>query len=633
MAVTLRMAAVPTPMLTSGHDSPHTLALSLIPRDGESLPGFLVRLAARGRHSDPRRLGLAVGLRFPGCAFDGSDLGLLADACGVPRSRLKEMAYPPGSRPNHHLFRSVEIHREQFDLLRRRVCPPCLVTSAHHRQLWDLTLSAVCPDHGVLLIGACPKCGSSLNWSMTDIDACGTCRAFLSQAQPQSVPREEAESARAMQSLASGEEVSWLPVSLSDIERGDLVRAAIMFGMLASGWQGQYRPETLAERGSEQVTKVVRAGIDVLRDWPASFHHLLSSKLPENGMRAAGRRSFGDIYDWMRELDDGALKDACRSAAQQYLREHPDLALRAHRSDLLDAPSVDFELVNLKQAASLLGSSATRVKRLAKAGVIALEHEHGRGIPSSVRAKSLEQLTARSGRLLNLDETAKRLGISKSNVRGLVAADILVPVHQAKAAGLGRWAFDERDLTGLMDRLDAHDVSDGSTELTAFTVAVTALGRRGVSMPQTLSLALRGELPVVGVNTSEVGLMRLRFAAQTLHEVCRRIEQDSGYVTLQAAAELLEVKWEVADHLNRIGLLPSSPEGVSVRAIHEFQARYVKGSELARSLGTSPRAVASRLAALGVKPVTGSGVDGGRQTFFVREEALRGVDRNFDKDG
>ena len=617
------MLAEQTPMLTSGHDSRYTLALSLIARDVESLPGFLVRLAARGRHFDPRRLGLAVGLRFPGCAFDGSDLGPLADACGVPRSRLKEMAYPPGSRPNHHLLGSVEIHREQFDLLRRRVCPPCLMTAAYHRQLWDLTLSAVCPDHGVLLIGACPKCGSTLSWAMTDIDVCGNCGALLSQALPQSVPSADAEAARAMQSLASGREVRWLPVSLSDIERGDLVRAAIMFGMLASGWPGQYRPETLADRGSEQVRAVVCAGIAVLREWPESFDRLLPSKVPQNGMRAAGRRSFGDIYNWMRELDDGALKDACRSAAQQYLRQHPELALRAHRSELLDTPSVDSELVNLKQAASLLGSSTTRVKRLAKAGVIALEREHGRGIPSSVQAKSLEQLTARGGHLLNLEETAKRLGVSKANVRGLVAADILVPVHQAKAAGLGRWAFDERDLTDLMDRLEVKGVGRGSTEMTDFAVVVTALGRRGVSMPQTLSLALRGELPIVDVNPSEVGLRRLRFAAQTLHEVCRRIEQDSGYVTLQAAAELLEVKWEVAAHLNRIGLLPSSPEGISVEVIRDFQARYVKGSELARNLGTSARALASRLASLGVKPVTGPGVDGGRQTFFVAEASLR----------
>ena len=84
-------------------------------------------------------------------------------------------------------------------------------------------------------------------------------------------------------------------------------------------------------------------------------------------------------------------------------------------------------------------------------------------------------------------------------------------------------------------------------------------------------------------------------------------------------AELMGVDFH--RDLTRIGLLPSSPEGISIAAIRDFQARYVKGSELARSLGTSSRGLANRLAAKGIKPVTGPGVDGGRQTFFVREEA------------
>lgn len=52
---------------------------------------------------------------------------------------------------------------------------------------------------------------------------------------------------------------------------------------------------------------------------------------------------------------------------------------------------------------------------------------------------------------------------------------------------------------------------------------------------------------------------------------------------------------------------------------------YVAASELAQSVGTSSRSLVEVLGARGVKPITGPGVDDGRQFFFKREASLDGA--------
>ncbi|WP_431272838.1 hypothetical protein [Dankookia sp. P2] len=94
-------------------------------------------------------------------------------------------------------------------------------------------------------------------------------------------------------------------------------------------------------------------------------------------------------------------------------------------------------------------------------------------------------------------------------------------------------------------------------------------------------------------------------------------------MTIRAVAWKLGIKWEVAAHLVRRGLLEAAGDEITAASIDRFSAKYVSGVELARLEGTSARSLERRLAEGGVRPVSGREVDGGRQNFFKRAEVKR----------
>jgi len=66
---------------------------------------------------------------------------------------------------------------------------------------------------------------------------------------------------------------------------------------------------------------------------------------------------------------------------------------------------------------------------------------------------------------------------------------------------------------------------------------------------------------------------------------------------------------------------------VPAEALAEFKRDYIAAAELAHSTGTSARSLIEALDAQGVKPITGPGVDDGRQYFFERVAAEHAVAR------
>ncbi len=610
-------------MTTSVPDQRRLLALSLVPKDDESLLGFLVRLVGRVRNSDARHLASAVGLRFPGCVFDDSDFVPLSEVSGVPLERLRLMVYRPGSRHAHHRYGSAEIHREQFDLLRRRACIQCMSDAPYHRRFWDLTLAAACPEHGLRLVTVCHACSAPLRWSGQKIDACSQCCTLLTSAPVQVAPRAEVEAAEGLRALAWGAPVPWLHANLAAAHRGDLVRAAIVLGMFATRWQGQFRPEALAAAGAEKLGQVVGAGITTLRFWPASFHQLLAEHTSSRNDADGARRSFGDLYDWMRAMPDGVFKDECRSITQDFVQARPEIGLRSHRSEFLGGRGLSTGLISLDRAAARMGMSTTRVKRLARAGLVRLESEHGRGVPSAIQASTVEAFAVSRSRLLTLGQVSRLMAVSAANVRALQAGGLLPAVHAAKAAGLGRWAFDSDVVHDLLRRLEATRTSEVSGQTAGFRTALVALHRRGVSMSGMFRLVLDGDLPVASIDDGQAGLGRLRFCARRLRDICRMSERNTGHLTLQAGAEFLGVKWEVIDHLVKRGLLESQDRELTIDALNAFRKKYVKAADLARAHATSSRGLAKRLAQHDLAPVSGPHIDGGRQTYFLRADVVK----------
>ena len=94
---------------------------------------------------------------------------------------------------------------------------------------------------------------------------------------------------------------------------------------------------------------------------------------------------------------------------------------------------------------------------------------------------------------------------------------------------------------------------------------------------------------------------------------------------MQAAADVLGLKWEEVRHLARVGLLGVREGRIPMRDVKAFSKDFIAASAVARHRRTSSRAVVANLARAGVTPATGPGVDGGRKIFFRRAD-LRAVE-------
>ncbi len=600
------------------------LSLGADPLDGESLPGFVMRVSCRLRFRNAERLAGMAGLRQPGSATTAADLGSLAGLVGTSPASLAAAAYGPTARPGHHSFLGGTVRREFLRLGHRRACPLCLAASVHHRAAWDLALVTACPEHGVRLLERCHRCGRKPGWTVPDLSRC-RCNADLRQTPVVRVPDMEAADDRRMVELVGADSAPWLSAPLAGCDRADLVGMVMALGMFVTGWAGPRRVELLVAAGPDAVAAVVRAGLAALEDWPVSIEACLDRQgagADARPGRFGVRKWLGELYDWVADMDGGVARDVLVGVVSDHFRRKAPFGARFKRSPLL-AGSEPLRALGLHRTAEMLGVSPVRVKRMMAAGMLPEAASGGGGIPMLIDRDAVERLASVVPGALELVAAAAALGVSKARVRHLVDGGVLVPVQRADTAERwGTWAFARADIDSLLQRVSviSGDAAAGMRTV-SFEHAVRTLGCRGVDLAGIVAMILDRRLPVAGLDESAVGLERLRFASANVGAVCRESDGD-GSLTLWRAAERMRLRWEVVANLVARGVLPSWDGCVLVADADRFVAEHVIGSVLAREMLTSPRVLEARLALRGVRPVVGLNVDGSRQNIYRRRDLL-----------
>ena len=579
-----------------------------------------MRLAARVGSRADRVAGMA-GLRQPGCVTRCADLTRLAALASMPVDSLEALTYRPVDRFAHHRFGAGLLHRDMLDLMSRRVCPACLERSAFHRRAWDLTMLTACPEHAIRLVNCCPQCYRHLGWADTSVDRCRCGSESKSWPQATVSVRESRSCARLLE-LASAAECGWLPGPLRECDPADLVRLSMALGMFLTGWRGGRRPETLMGAGPDAVACVVVAGIEALVDWPRPLLEFLEVERLRAGERSGrygAAKALGPFYGWLRDVEPGPVKNALMAVVQRSIASDPVEVHRMHRSELLSAGrAAKPVLVNLRQAADMLGRSTTTTKRMLADARLPDEQFGGRGIPTALDGAAVLSLMHSEQGLLTLRDVASRIGLAKARTRRILKAGLVPVCNPASNAQSRRWAVDTAAVDGFLCGMLARVVPRPRERLGGFDYAVEALRRRSIDMVAMLRRLQEGSLCPAGVDEAAVGIKQLMFARSDIVALCAASEP-SRFLTVQEAARLLGLKWQVVDHLVRRGILTRTPEGIPVTAVEGFSADFVTGAELARVRKTSPRALAASLAAAGIVPVSGPSVDGGRQNFYARD--------------
>ena len=562
-----------------------------------------------------------AGNRHPGCATSAADLGRLATILDVDRTLLEAISYRPAERFAHNRFRSGCLHREMIDISFRRACPACLGEQDHHRTAWDLALLTCCPSHGIRLLSRCHRCGRKLGWTDPDV---GTCRCGADLRQPPTTAVTDAEQSAGdkLLSITADEAGEWLPMALRPCDAADLVRLAMCLGMFFTGWTRERRVETLCSEGPDTVAKVMVAGLEGLTRWPSPLLAFLSEervKASTRGGRFGARKQLGPFYGWMRDLDPSPLRDVLVDVVRQ--DADPVLVRRSHRSRLLNPATITDGAVGLVEAARILGCSQATAKRILTGRELEGGSIEGRGVPMVVKRSLVEQLARENTAVLNLEQVAAALCVSQAGAREMVDGGLLPVLHRPGKGGRARWAIPASGVQDLLSRCEARCHPLAAKRLISFRSTMEALRRVDVGVPELVRMLLDGRLTPNRLDEAARGMDRLLFDPILVRRLCRDLD-GATTVTIQVAAERLGLKWQVMAHLIRQGIVKGSEQGIDFLEVERFRTIYVSGAELAREMGTSPRAAARHLAERGIIPASGPGVDGGRQNFFVRSAQI-----------
>ena len=602
----------------------------VVPYPDESLAGLVVRDAERFRLSNPMRLFVRIGASRQGVAsFVASHWTTdrrerLRELLGLEEAVLARMENA-SARAGYLRVLGEPLHRALVTLPFRRFCPDCLDDACYHRQVWDILPLDACTRHGTRLVRDCPACGKPLTWDSGVLHRCSSpdCRHDLRHATGVAVD------VGTLDAMVGFERafVDGLPpdVGPAGMPIGELLRLACYLGLFSAvpDSTGHLPADLLREDVAPGL--VLRAGLAALRDWPRGFEELLDrlrSGHDRRRGRAGLRKSFGSLATWVLGPASASFGTVVLDAFNTHVARQPDLATRAVEvSRLRAAESIQSRRVTAAHARRMLDASVGRLEALADRYDLYEVAPTGKGAETLVRGDRLHELCVAKDAHLDRKAAARRLGVSKEALLSLEAAGVLGTVPEEGRIVEFR-IYRVADIDGLFRRLEGAAVPATSPAPGGRLVHVDALARHS-STVEVLRAVLEGRLVPHGLDAGAVGVRRLLFAPTN---VSRLSAPASRTLSVVEAAEVMRVKPEVCLHWARMGLLASTEGGrrpekgtrISREAIAGFASRYLLAPEYAAWHGVGTKWVARHLAKLGVAPVSGPSVDGGRQYVFRR---------------
>ncbi|MCK5748217.1 MAG: helix-turn-helix domain-containing protein [Oricola sp.] len=395
----------------------------------------------------------------------------------------------------------------------------------------------------------------------------------------------------------------------------------------------------LARVSSQANREIFDRVAEILAHWPNGFFALLDDirKFGPRRQRKTGLEAeFKGLYSALfpsRSQDQryDQLRSAFNEYVQQYWRGGYICARNKRMTEL--SPD-DMQAYPLVQAARIAGVHPSILRREIGANRMQAERSvMGRRSLWMIERAELERYQAVRTKHLTLAEVAARLGLSRKSVLDLVRVGVLPAVHGPRIDGETFWRFRVRDVQTLLGAItrDPRGACAGNHKLKfdAGLRRATAIGLRASDIVE----AIRAEtLRICRVDARRPGFKGVIFDAEEFSAFLRDARRTINWaVPIQEAARRLRLNEQAARDVVRAGLIPTVIEFsagrerrlISLDAVDAFKRSYVPASEVASETNTSPRTVVLQLEERGISPVTGPSVDGGRQYFYARCEAIK----------
>ncbi|MEH6502712.1 MAG: helix-turn-helix domain-containing protein [Cycloclasticus sp.] len=563
------------------------------PYPDESFRGYVWRLTAENGYSSP-----------------ASMLGILSTAYGHKVDMASLIRHNLQPLVAQALLNQRDRCSDRYILKGMfRVCFQCLESKPYLREVWDYALLPWCLEHETPLVslGQVPLAALSEHYRLPHREVSNT----------------TIEGQRLSQLIANslsfiGHSPSDFPRELSNLDADRLQSLILLVGSYCE-FGSRFQPRKFAIKESvDNAICILNAAGSVFLRWPTGLQHLVKFSESVNSRRSIAR-SVGYLYKAIHKEITSADMIFFTHAFDSYLVENwPDIIDKksawmgkfAHGQGLYEPGTLLAKRMHL---------TLSRLRFWVEQGFI-----DGHVICLQSGTKQVSVLKGQDNKVtslisaLTLDEVSKRLGLAKKCVRELLKRHLIEGVK----SGLGAaWLIQEANLSEFMQVLRR---GSGDTGSLSSYVSLDRLMRYHsghmhtqadlvqASIDRAVIYILLGSTDLKNNLLIEGGSYKSWAIAPDL-------------LSIPEAAKELRVKQEVMYHLVNKGFISVTNLGrvgrfITPESMNAFRCDYVFTSQLRNDHFLTARQIIQVLEKIGVKPVSGPSVDGGRQYLYKRED-------------
>lgn len=510
-----------------------------------------------------------------------------------------------------------------------RFCPMCLAKSDKWHFSWELLFADACVIHECWLVDTCALCGKQITWRRASLMHCD-CGAPLSCQLTSKCPDAVVQLSLLIQnSIIEIESFSKEP--FSSLASNKLLQLIKFLGIY-TGLATQNKPQKIANLDFLSVSwNITSQAAEIIHRWPNSLYESLDKMQSVNisSGRLSGR--FGGVYTTLYRCFGTESFSELRRPFESYIASHWRGAFGKRNRRMPEYVLLRLAWISPQLACEQLNISRQYLSMLVKEGKIRGEV---RQTPSGreflvVSRIDVENLAPVLEGSINLQCAAKLLGLAKNRVRCLLS--LLEPEAHKTINQYGVWVINKLNLFKVIEFISSLPIIPDCEEVVTFYHILRYWCCSDIEVGSLLKVALDGSSMIKGRVSSECTLPGLVFCRLRVKEFLSSIRsQHHNEFTIPEVARLLNIKQEVAYFLVRKGILKTTSilignikaQGVARWQLEYFRLHYEFARDIAGEVNGSSRAVTDVLSRLGVEPISGPNVDGGRQIIFLASENL-----------
>jgi hypothetical protein len=421
---------MPAPLPASAQAS-WTVRRPLPPIDGESLDGFMARVAAHNMVDNALAIsslgGVAYGHRPDLSTHGWEGLPAVAECLQVEIADLQHRSYPlTDPARDLRLFFGTPLERRHLELRTRRFSPTGLRLSSHHRALWQLRLFPFCIESWEYLLDRCLRCHAVQRWYRTNgIDRCDYCVEDLRRAASTLVPIEEREAAGAAVGIIHPDPerraaiMRSLPRDIQGLGNGGafslLVRLVSLVDhsipLTPPGAKRAWRPAA-----PERMTTALAGAWTLLAGWPDAVLSLMNDRI---------QTSKSSLTDGNHGMSVKFLKRAAECPNDRTADAIEAIRVRVD----LDGPrrdDIQARTMDLRNVTKSLWRHPSQLAEIRRRGGLRAVFAIANGCPvARYDRNEIEQITRAVRERLSFERAGSLLGISYHGIEQLAALGML----------------------------------------------------------------------------------------------------------------------------------------------------------------------------------------------------------------